>query len=43
VDTISKTHLNNNAVDEYNNDSSNDCDVIGVTEDPETVMRDLEA
>ncbi len=41
--TISKTHLHNNIVDEYNIDSSDNSNVIETTDDPEIVVRDLEA
>ncbi len=42
-DTISKTHLDNNAAVEGNSDSSDNYNVIETTDDPETVIRDLEA
>jgi hypothetical protein len=42
--TISKTHLDDNIVVEGNNsDSSDDSNVIETTDDPEMIVRDLEA
>jgi hypothetical protein len=42
--TISKTHLDDNIVVEGNNsDSSDDSNVIEATDEPEMIVRDLEA